>query len=106
MGRTSPNIRGEHIDLFLGVCLEAIADGGQAVKKRFSLQQGDGSSDRAHLSSLSTAWRITCWMGPFEATSWIEAKDANQASREDMRRNKNGGRTLLTRRTTARRCQQ
>jgi hypothetical protein len=80
MGQTSPNIWGEHIDLFLGVCLEAIADGGQAVEKRFSLRQGDGSSDRAHLSSLSTSWRITCWMGPFEAMSWIEAKDANQAS--------------------------
>jgi hypothetical protein len=80
-------------------------DGGQAVKKRFSLRQGDGSSDGAHLSSPSTAWWITCWMGPFEATSWIEAKDANQASQEDTRRDKNRGRTLLTRQTMARRCQ-
>jgi hypothetical protein len=68
MGRRSQNIWGEHIDLFLGVCLEAIVDGGQAVEKRFSLWQGDGSSDGAHLSSPSTAWGrvVGCsvsWLG-------------------------------------------
>jgi hypothetical protein len=68
MEQRSQNIQGEHIDLFLGVCLEAIADGGQAVEKRFSLQQGDGSSDGAHLSSLSTAWgwvvgHSVLWLG-------------------------------------------